>query len=171
MGPWTTSIKLGKTDITFKVDTGADVTCISEEEYRKTEHKKLTKARRTLRGPGNAKLCVLGKFDCGLESNKCFSVQEVYVVRGLTQALLGHPAIQSLKIIDQVNLSSVHDSDQGSDYFRDKFPGLFKGLGETDWEYTIALDADAKPFSLNVPRRVPIPLLEKVKAELANQTS
>jgi hypothetical protein len=35
-----------------------------------------------------------------------------------------------------------------------------------DWTYTIALYPDAKPFALSVPRRVPLPLMDKVKAEL-----
>jgi hypothetical protein len=36
-----------------------------------------------------------------------FSVQDIYVVKGLTKPLLGRPAIQALGIISNVNLSSV----------------------------------------------------------------
>ena len=66
---------------------------------------------------------------------------------------LGRPAIESLRIIGQVNLSSVHVADK----YKSKFPKLFKGLGKTDWEYTIKLDSSAQPYSLSVPRRVSLP--------------
>ena len=36
-------------------------------------------------------------------------------------------------------------------------------------EYRIKLKPDAKPFALSSPRRVPIPLLPKVKAELTRR--
>ena len=44
---------------------------------------------------------------------------------------------------------------------------MFEGLGELrDYPYTIKLNDDASPVALTVPRRVPYPLLPKVKAEL-----
>jgi hypothetical protein len=42
-----------------------------------------------------------------LESQDKFSVQDIYVVKGLTKPLLGRPAIRALGIISNVNLSSV----------------------------------------------------------------
>jgi hypothetical protein len=135
----------------------------------------------------------------------------------------------ALGIISNVNLSSV-DADlvtkKNESYYRARYPNIFKGLGKTNWTYTIALypDAkpfasslenttafaslakdsstegsgkfsrltdmfsfvksmqiltwktnwthtialypDAKPFALSVPWRVPLPLMDKVKAEL-----
>ena len=46
------------------------------------------------------------------------------------------------------------------------FPQLFTGLGKIEQEYTIKLREGAKPFSLNTPRRVPIPLMQQVRNEL-----
>ena len=123
---------------------------------------KLVNAKKVLCGLGKSKLDVLGKFRCTMETKKCYSVQDVYVVRGLSLALLGWPAIESLWIIGQVNLSSVH----ASDTYKAEHPKLFKGLGKTDWEYIIKLDSSAQPHSLSVPRRVSFPLMNKVKREL-----
>ena len=109
-----------------------------------------------------------------LESQDKFSVQDIYVVKGLTKPLLGRPANQALSIISNVNWSSV-DADlvtkKTESYYRARYPNIFKGLGKTNWTYTIALysDAlysDAKPFALSVPRRVPLLLMDKVKVEL-----
>ena len=44
-----------------------------------------------------------------------------------------------------------------------QFPELFKGLGKLKDSYKIKLREGATPFA---PRRVPIPLLPKVKEEL-----
>ena len=47
-----------------------------------------------------------------------------------------------------------------------KFPRLLKGLGKLEGEYTIKLMDNAKPYALTTPRRIAIPLLPRVKAEL-----
>lgn len=50
---------------------------------------------------------------------------------------------------------------------KEQFPKLFPGLGKLEGEYKIELKPDAKPFPLSTPRRVPLPLMPKVKKELA----
>lgn len=51
---------------------------------------------------------------------------------------------------------------------KEKFPNLFKGLGKLDGpDYLIKLKPDAKPHAITTPRRVPVPLLSKVKDELS----
>ena len=57
-----------------------------------------------------------------METKKCYSVQDVYVIKGLSLALLGLPAIESLRILGQANLSSVH----ASNTYKAKHPKLFK---------------------------------------------
>ena len=47
-----------------------------------------------------------------------------------------------------------------------EFPHLFEGLGKTSVEYQITLEEGAEPYAINVPRRVAIPLMPKVKAKL-----
>ena len=104
-----------------------------------------------------------------LESQDKFSVQDIYVVKGLTKPILSRPAIQALSIINNVKVSSV-DADlvtqKTESYYCARYPKVFKGLGKTNWTYAIALYPDAKPFVLSVSRRVPLPLMDKVKAEL-----
>ena len=46
------------------------------------------------------------------------------------------------------------------------FPNLFNGLGKLEGSYHIKLRNDAKPYTLQVPRRVALPLLPIVEAEL-----
>jgi hypothetical protein len=65
----------------------------------------LFKSDTKLSGPGNSILNVLWKFQCMLESQDKFSVQDIYVVKRLTKPLLGRPAIRALSIISNVHLS------------------------------------------------------------------
>ncbi|CAC5397534.1 unnamed protein product [Mytilus coruscus] len=135
-----------KKEIDFKIDTGADVTVISDSDLKGINNIELMKANKRLSGQGNTNLNVVGKFQCMLETKDKFSVQDIYVVKGLSKPLLGRPAIQALGVIYKVNVSSVIASSEANNYYRGKYPKIFNGLGKTKWTYTIALGPDAKPF-------------------------
>ena len=77
----------------------------------------------------------------------------------LHQALLSRPAIEALKVVSLV--APVQEGD-----ILKNFPELFKGLGKLKDNYVIKLQEGAVPFALSTSRRVPIPLLPKVKEEL-----
>ena len=47
-----------------------------------------------------------------------------------------------------------------------QYPKLFEGLGELEGEYEIKFKKLPEPYALNVPRKVPFPLLEKTKREI-----
>ena len=115
---------------------------ISDNDYKGIKEQILINSDKQLSGPGNSKINVLGTFQCMLESQDTFSVQDIYVVKGLTKPLLGRPAIQALGINSNVNLSSV-DADlvtqKTESYHRAIYLKMYKGLGKTNWTYTIAL--------------------------------
>nr|XP_050038007.1 uncharacterized protein K02A2.6-like [Dermacentor andersoni] len=122
----------------FKVDSGAEVSAVPSDFP--TLPAKLDQVDTLLTGPGGQPLRVLGS----------------YV--SLTVPLLGLPALQALQVVrflDQLKTSkaTLHAE-------------LFNGLGTLKDEYNIPLKPDAVPFSLSVPRRIPIPLLEIVRREL-----
>ena len=114
----------------------------------------------------------------------------MYVVKNLELPILGRKAGASLKLISKVNnienaKSSVNNNlskqnigantagDEqaaNSSAYKDKivneFPKCFRGLGEIQGEYQIKLMDNSQPFALHVPRKVPLPLLGKTKAEI-----
>ena len=159
--PWTVVLGLNSSQTEFKIDTGADVTVVPEHVYKESRDGPLSSSDRILRGPSKCSLQVLGKFLATLQKDQSKTQEQIYVVRELQKALLGRPAIESLGLLIRVDevLSS-------KTVVVSKFPHLFTGLGCMKGAYHIDLRPDATPFALTVPRRVAIPLMEKVKTEL-----
>ena len=86
------------------------------------------------------------------------SHQDIYVVEDLHTALLGRPAIEQLQLVCRVDSITMEDVKQ-------QYPKLCSGLGLVRRPYSIKLKPEAVPFSLHTPRRVPLPLMGKVKEE------
>ncbi|KAL5020662.1 hypothetical protein ScPMuIL_002255, partial [Solemya velum] len=158
--PWMVDVKLNGSVVNFKIDTGADVTVVPNGSID-SSLVTLRKPDKILYGPGGKHLHVCGMFRGTLSFRDRNIDQEIYVVEGLKHSLLGRPAIEKLELLLRINsVQSVTD-------VRTRYPELFEGLGKLAGEYTIKLREDAHPVALTTPRRVPIPLLPKVKTELA----
>ena len=158
---WTIKLQLQRQMLTFKMDTGAEVTAISEESYKNLGKHQLTPPEKILYGPSRQPLQVIGQF-IGEISYKGKSINHpVFVVAGLKTNLLGLPAITSLNLAARIN-----NLDALKDEVLDQFPSVFQGLGTLGEEYEIQLKSDAKPFSLFTARNVPLPLRKKVLQEL-----
>ena len=157
---WTKTLSLNQRDILFKIDTGADVTVISESFYESTHDGQLKSAERSLTGAGQQPLDVQGQFTGHLRYNDLETEQKIFVVQGLSKPLLGRPVIEALAIVSMVEpimtLAKVAEA----------FPLLFQGLGKLKDNYTIKLQNNCQPYALTTPRRVAIPLLPKVETEL-----
>lgn len=117
-------------------------------------------------GLNKSPLKVIGTFVAEIKKGEKKIEQEVYVISDLVMPLLGLPAIQELQLIQQV--AEVQDA--GLQY-KTMFPSVFTGLGQLQGSYKIKLGDGARPYALSVPRRVPLPLLEKVKIELQRMES
>ena len=96
--PWTAVLQLNNRTIEFKVDTGADVTVIPESGYCPNKDGKLEPASIPLNGQTGEMLEVCGRFTAHVTRKGVESEQENYVVRNLSRALLGRPAIQALNV-------------------------------------------------------------------------
>lgn len=162
--PWKVNLTLEKCHMEFKIDTGADVTAIPEHILHKLGTMKLQRSDRILLGPGKTRLDVAGKFVGTLKSGKSKISTEIYVVNGLSKPLLGRPAIEKLDLVKRV--ASVKSKD-----YVTRYPALFKGLGKLNGEYEIRLRSDSKPVAVSTPRRIPLPLLDKVEVELKRMES
>ena len=93
---WEIQLLLEGTEITCKLDTGAEVTVISEQTYAAIKKPRLFPPSKSLYGPSRQPLEVIGQFT-GTFSHKGKSIlHPVFVVKKLKTNLLGLPAISSL---------------------------------------------------------------------------
>ena len=84
------------------------------------------------------------------------------MVSGSSQTLLGRPEIEALKTVERINAV------EASKDYKAKYRKLFTGLGKLDGPYyIIKWKPDTKPYAISTLRRVPVPLLSKVKEELS----
>ncbi len=147
--------------VEFKIDTGAGVTAITEATYLELKQPKLHQAHKKLCGPAQQRLQVLGIFQADLEGRQRVAKMDIYVIRGLTNNLLGLPGIKSLHLLEK--LCEVNDES-----IMDQYSKVFTGLGNVGNEYVIKLRENVTPYALHAPRNIPIPLREKVQKELEN---
>ena len=155
--PWQISALVDDKQVSFKLDTGAQVTAISEETYRALQPGPLKKPSEVLYGPTGQALNVIGQFTARIVVGSKMSKQIVFVVPGLRRNLMGLPAITSLHLA-----CLLGEATTGAD-IKQQFPKVFTGLGNLGEDYCIK---DAVPYSLYTPRNVAIPLREKVRKEL-----
>ncbi|KAK3566933.1 hypothetical protein QTP86_005598 [Hemibagrus guttatus] len=160
---WCTTVQILEQPVKMKMDIGTDVTALPESIFTLlTSHKNtgLKKTRKTLMKPGRHVLDVKGVFSASISKNDKNIEEDIYVVKNLFTPLLGRHAIEKLNLITR--LDNITDCP-----WQVKYPELFTGLGELKEEYSIKLQPSATPYSVNVARRIPVPLMDKVKKELS----
>ena len=112
----------------------------------------LSRTNKTFRGPGNTKLEVLGYFVGKLSYKEKEIEEEIYVIKNQTTGLLSRNASMKLGMITLIN--------------EVKRESLYEGLGQLKTQYKIRVRKDAFPYSIYVPRPVPLRMQEEVKKEL-----
>ena len=104
-------------------------------------------------------------FQANLSYRRRKVTEPVYVVPDQTCPLLSRNACVALGLISCTDEGIGDVTTQHAD-FKTEFPSLFTGLGKVKTEVHITLQPDAKPFCIYTPRKIPYPLLPKVKQEL-----
>ena len=99
---WTVTLDLNNRSVEFKVDTGTDVTVVSDTIYCQEQDGLLRSSEHQLTGAGQEPVQVQAQFDGCLMWKGLESQQQVFVVKRLCQPLLGRPAIEALGIISLV---------------------------------------------------------------------
>ncbi|UYV75137.1 K02A2.6-like [Cordylochernes scorpioides] len=119
--------------------------------------------RRPTDGGREPKIENAGTFVAKLRANTREMKDTVYVVHHLEQPLLGFGACEDLQLVRRNDLVINGTTDVNPER---EFPKLFDGLGLLEQPYHIKLKEGAKPFSIPVPRREPLPLMPKLKEQL-----
>jgi hypothetical protein len=161
---WTAEISVNDHPPTlFKLDTGATVSVVSDTvPWLDTE--KLSTTKQILRGPGGTNLEVLGMLQASLRYKDRTITEPIYVIQNQPCSLLSRKACVDLTLLKRIN--EVSEPQESSPDFKAEYPALFTGLGKLKTEYHITLKPDHKPVCLYTPRKIPHPLMPKVKTEI-----
>lgn len=148
---WVVNLKMGGSPVTFKIDTGADVTVMSERVWQQmAEPPPLSETKTQLTSPGG-ELQSVGEFLATTEVKGVEHTVRVIVIKGaLASNLLGRDAAIQMGLVARLQEVS-----------NDNKVGLMKTK-----PVSIQLKEGAEPFCLHTARNVPLPLMEKVKDEL-----
>ena len=149
---WRETLDIQGGSIDFKLDSGADVSIISEKAWEDLRPRvKLNDVTAKLMSPGGPLNCK-GQFIArNVSKGKIYNFR-VIVTREATDSLLSREMATKMGFIKRVE---------------DVRTELFAELGLVDCEpVKIVLRDDAEPYSVSTARRVPIPLESAVKAEL-----
>ncbi|UYV77590.1 K02A2.6-like, partial [Cordylochernes scorpioides] len=154
---WKSTVRVNGTAIHFKLDPGSDVTLIPFYLYKRYfSNVQLTPTDGQLMAAANQRLENAGTFVAKLRANTREMKETVYAVHHLEQPLLGVGACEDLQLVKRIDLVINGTTDVNPER---EFPKLFEGLGLLEQPYHIKLKEGAKPFSIPVPRRVPLPLM------------
>lgn len=159
--PWTVLLELNNHNkVAFKIDTGADVSVLSSKTFDNMNPKpELQHSNSTLRSPGGIAKC-LGKFSSKVKLEDNQFVVEFYVIDGPTDNLLSRDASLKMNLVKRINMCAFPETIN-----TEIFGPLTKDPVKSR-PVKICLNDDYQPYSLNTARRVPIPLMNKVKNEL-----
>ena len=129
---WEIIVNVGDKTVTFKVDTGVEVTALSDTTWTSLGiATPLKNAELSLLGPDQTPLNLLGKTSLTMSYKGKTSTQDVFIVKGLKNNLLGLPTIRELNLIQ--NVCTIENN------IISQYPSLFTGLGTFAQEYEIKL--------------------------------
>ena len=153
--PWIVSMTINNSEIDFKLDTGADVTVITEDTWERLKPKpQISAVTMRLSSPGG-KVCCIGKFTTKLHHESTSKNCEIFVIRGTKSNLLGRKELMEFNLIKR--LDTLENTE------KDVFASHGKMLTTP---VKITLKHGAIPSCVAAPRRVPFPILPEVKKEL-----
>lgn len=118
---WTTTITLAQQQVTFKLDTGAAITAITEQTYAKLGKPPVSPPTKVLCGPTQYGLDVHRVFTGRFTSRDKMATGDVYVVKGLKTGL---PIITALHLVEKLCSADLRDITE----VKTQFPKVFSGL-------------------------------------------
>ena len=150
---WREELIVDDMPVLFKIDTGADVSCMSYSSFLKLKTQPpLTSTKTVLRSPG-------GVLDCAGKTTLNVRVKGKTTDYPLTIFVIkANMADNLLPRGDSLSLNLVKRVD-------DIYGEIDKPM-KTERPATIELKPGYEPYSVNVAKKVPIPLLGKVEEKL-----
>lgn len=153
--PWYVHLSVSNVPVKFKIDTGADVSIMSESVYRRVgTMNRLKPCTSRLMSPGG-KVVAIGQFIARIRNENAMQNIRIVVVPDdyARNSLLSRDASVRLGLIKRLDMVITDD--------------VFGECGKVECTpVKIVLTDDAEPYCVSTPRREPIPRLPLIEAEL-----
>ncbi|XP_061709453.1 uncharacterized protein LOC133519464 [Cydia pomonella] len=163
---WSIVLNINSYNLRFKLDTGAEVNVLPLRYLSQVglskENLMVTTSR--LHGYSGKNLDVLGKCFLKVVYKDNVYFLEFKVVDVPSSPVLGKYDCKVMNLVKRV--FAVSEMEQlNSPAFVTEYKDVFQGIGCLPGSYKIRVNRECKPV-VHVPRKVPIPLREKLKAKL-----
>lgn len=168
IGSWYKTFRIGDRQIKFKLDTGADVSCIPVgfvNRLSKQYTNKIEMSENVLTDYSSNKLKLHGtiKLDCFDNEGLTACTVLFHIVDDDFEPLLGLPECISMGLVKR--LSTVQSLPVSKSTFVERNRDMFEGLGRIPGKCAIKLKEDSEPV-MRYKKRIPSSLVEPLKREI-----
>ncbi|XP_052792117.1 uncharacterized protein LOC128226273 [Mya arenaria] len=151
---FTENLLVNGVTLKFQLDTGARCNVLTRRDFQALKiNGPLRQQAAALRSFSGHRMVPDGMITLNLQCKEETHAVEFYVVDTKSQSILSGETAESIGLIKRIY------------HIEDEYSTLFQGLGCLPREVKIEIDKSAKPV-VHPPRKVPIMLKDKVKAEL-----
>ena len=169
---WTVTLKVEKSSVKFKIDTGAECNityciCISKSVCDKLGIRKLKHSKAKLVSNTGHKLQIAGKIQCSVQHKDKYYVLPFYVVPGKVDPILGLPSCEELNILKLVETIGEQKT---AETLMEQYSDVFEGIGRLKEKHQIHVDKNVQPV-VHAPRKVSYKMRGKLKEELNRMES
>ena len=181
------NVSLGKSNVTFLIDSGSSSNIIDESTFKRVQKKnsniQLTRSKRCLFAFGSpTPLSVIGEFDIALESSTKITVATIIVVKNARGCLLSGTTSIGLGLL-HFTVHNVKDQPEAQPLLHQtpknvsqvparlqpliqQYDELFHGVGKlTDVQVKLHINPEVKPV-VQPTRRIPFAIRDQVEKEL-----
>ncbi len=161
---WSCTLTLNEQPVVFKIDTGAQCSVMPTKLYTKLfPDTQLQKSRVRLLSYSGHKIVPDGQAQVLCEHKGKFYTITIQVIPSDSPPILGRNESGQIGVVKRI--FSVATGKLTSENVFEEYSDVFKGIGDIPGEYHIKVDPNIKPVQ-HPPRKVPVALRAKVKAEL-----
>ena len=147
---WTVMLKVEKSSVKFKIDTGAECNIISKSVCDKLGMKKLQHSKAKLVSYTGHKLQIAGKIQCSVQHKDKYYVLPFHAVPRIVDPILGLPSCEELNILKLVETTGEQKT---AETLMEQYSDVFEGIGRLKEKHHIHVDKNVQPV-VHAPRKV-----------------